>query len=95
MFPRTRANIPDWMIRTIEAAGEPVPALDLETDTVVMGDESRPYEDPNSRPESVQRPRDDHETDNLPQRHRRGRQRKGMMAAELTSSVQKWNAKAF
>lgn len=45
-FPRTSDNIPDWMAQTIEAAGEPVPVLDLETDTVVMGRESRPYEEP-------------------------------------------------
>lgn len=46
VFPRTRENIPDWMIQTIEAAGEPVPVLDPETDMVVMGDESWPYEEP-------------------------------------------------
>ena len=46
MFPRTRDNIPDWMVQTIEAADQPVPVLDLETDTVVMGKESWPYEEP-------------------------------------------------
>jgi hypothetical protein len=46
VFPRTRENIPDWMIQTIEAAGEPVPVLDPESDMVVMGDESWPYEEP-------------------------------------------------
>jgi hypothetical protein len=46
VFPRTRENIPDWMIQTIEAAGEPVPVLDPEPDRVVMGDESWPYEEP-------------------------------------------------
>jgi hypothetical protein len=45
-FPRTRDNIPEWMVQTIEAAGEPVPVLIPETDMVVAGDESRPYRQP-------------------------------------------------
>jgi hypothetical protein len=45
-FPRTEDNIPDWMVQTIEAAGEAVPVLDPETDMVVVGHESWPYKEP-------------------------------------------------